>query len=75
MTREPRWHSLRRERVVVAAYRHAEIPALDQHLCDELWAVRGRGANLEHFNHRTGAHRHLACALRAPTACAIATPC
>ncbi|MEY2937245.1 MAG: hypothetical protein RL033_7994 [Pseudomonadota bacterium] len=43
--------------VLVAA--QTEIPTLKQHLCDELWAVRGRGANLERVNHLTGARTHL----------------
>ena len=43
--------------VLLAA--QTEIPTLKQHLCDELWAVRGHGANLERFNHLTGARTHL----------------
>ena len=38
--------------IVVAA--QTEIPTQKQHLADELWAVRGRGANLERFNLTTG---------------------
>jgi len=38
--------------IVVAA--QTEIPTLKQHLCDELWAVRGRGAQLERFDRLTG---------------------
>ena len=43
--------------VLVAA--QTEIPTLKQHLCYELWAVRGRGAHLERVNHLTGARTHL----------------
>jgi fructose-1,6-bisphosphatase/inositol monophosphatase family enzyme len=39
--------------IVVAA--QTEIPTQKQHLSDELWAVRGRGATLERFNRLTGA--------------------
>jgi len=38
--------------IVVAA--QTEIPTQKQHLADELWAVRGRGANLERLNLLTG---------------------
>jgi fructose-1,6-bisphosphatase/inositol monophosphatase family enzyme len=38
--------------IVVAA--QTEIPTQKQHLADELWAVRGRGANLERLNTLTG---------------------
>jgi fructose-1,6-bisphosphatase/inositol monophosphatase family enzyme len=31
-----------------------EIPLQKQHLCDELWALRGQGATLERFNRLTG---------------------
>ncbi len=34
--------------IVVAA--QTEIPIVKQHLCDELWAVRGEGANLQRYN-------------------------
>jgi fructose-1,6-bisphosphatase/inositol monophosphatase family enzyme len=37
--------------IVVAA--QTEIPTQKQHLCDELWAVRGRGAHLERYNRLT----------------------
>jgi len=43
--------------VVVAA--QTEIPVLKQHLCDELWAVRGQGATLERFNRLSGARERL----------------
>jgi fructose-1,6-bisphosphatase/inositol monophosphatase family enzyme len=39
--------------VVVAA--QTEIPTLKQHLCDELWAVRGEGAHMRRVNRLTGA--------------------
>lgn len=38
--------------IVVAV--QTEIPTLKQHLCDELWAVRGQGAHLSRFNRLTG---------------------
>jgi fructose-1,6-bisphosphatase/inositol monophosphatase family enzyme len=38
--------------IVVAA--QTEIPTQKQHLSDELWAVRGRGATLERYNRFTG---------------------
>jgi fructose-1,6-bisphosphatase/inositol monophosphatase family enzyme len=38
--------------IVVAA--QTEIPTQKQHLADELWAVRGRGANLERLDTLTG---------------------
>jgi fructose-1,6-bisphosphatase/inositol monophosphatase family enzyme len=38
--------------IVVAA--QTEIPTQKQHLCDELFAVRGHGATLERFNRVTG---------------------
>jgi len=38
--------------ILVAA--QTEIPTQKQHLCDELWAVRGRGATLERYNRLTG---------------------
>lgn len=31
-----------------------EIPLLKQHLCDELWAVRGQGARAERYNRLSG---------------------
>lgn len=31
-----------------------EIPIVKQHLCDTLWAVRGKGAEAERFNRLTG---------------------
>ena len=31
-----------------------EIPTIKQHLCDELWAIRGEGAHAERFNRLTG---------------------
>src|SRR6185295_18787295 len=37
--------------IVVAA--QTEIPTQKQHLSDELWAVRGRGANLQRYNRLT----------------------
>jgi fructose-1,6-bisphosphatase/inositol monophosphatase family enzyme len=38
--------------IVVAV--QTEIPTLKQHLCDELWAVRGQGAHLWRVNRLTG---------------------
>jgi fructose-1,6-bisphosphatase/inositol monophosphatase family enzyme len=38
--------------IVVAA--QTEIPTLKQHLCDELWAVRGEGAQLRRVNRFSG---------------------
>lgn len=38
--------------IVLAA--QTEIPTLKQHLCDELWAVRGRGAQARRVNRFTG---------------------
>ncbi len=38
--------------ILVAA--QTEIPTQKQHLCDELFAVRGHGATLERFNRLTG---------------------
>jgi hypothetical protein len=36
-----------------------EIPLVKQHLCDTLWAVRGRGAEGERFNRVSGQRRPL----------------
>lgn len=36
-----------------------EIPLIKQHLCDILWAARGRGAQAERFNRLTGERRPL----------------
>jgi hypothetical protein len=36
-----------------------EIPLVKQHLCDEIWAVRGQGASGVRFNRLTGEHRPL----------------
>ncbi|HKG94513.1 MAG TPA: hypothetical protein VKA84_21545 [Gemmatimonadaceae bacterium] len=36
-----------------------EIPLLKQHLCDQLWAVRGRGAEARRVNRLTGAGERL----------------
>lgn len=36
-----------------------EIPLVKQHLCDSLWAVRGRGAHAERYNRLTGERRPL----------------
>ena len=36
-----------------------EIPLVKQHLCDELWAVRGRGASAARVNRLTGEGRRL----------------
>jgi hypothetical protein len=36
-----------------------EIPTLKQHLCDELWAVRGQGAHLARVNRLTGQKEEL----------------
>jgi fructose-1,6-bisphosphatase/inositol monophosphatase family enzyme len=36
-----------------------EIPLLKQHLCDQLWAVRGRGAEARRVNRLTGASERL----------------
>lgn len=45
-----------------------EIPLVKQHLCDELWAQRGRGAYLRRFDRCTGQARELAFApSRAPS--------
>ena len=44
--------------VIVAA--QTEIPTLKQHLSDELWAIRGRGAVLERFDRVSGRRRRLA---------------
>lgn len=38
--------------IVLAA--QTEIPLLKQHLCDELWALRGRGASLQRVNRLSG---------------------
>jgi hypothetical protein len=38
--------------IIIAA--QTEIPTRKQHLSDELWAIRGRGATLERFNRLTG---------------------
>ena len=35
----------------------SEIPLVKQHLCDTLWAIRGKGAQAERFNRLTG-ERH-----------------
>jgi fructose-1,6-bisphosphatase/inositol monophosphatase family enzyme len=43
--------------VIVAA--QTEIPTQKQHLSDELWAVRGRGAVLERFDRLSGHRRRL----------------
>jgi fructose-1,6-bisphosphatase/inositol monophosphatase family enzyme len=37
-----------------------EIPLVKQHLCDALWAVRGRGASAERFDRLTGKRAPLA---------------
>jgi fructose-1,6-bisphosphatase/inositol monophosphatase family enzyme len=37
-----------------------EIPLVKQHLCDEIWAVRGQGASGLRFNRLTGEYRPLA---------------
>jgi fructose-1,6-bisphosphatase/inositol monophosphatase family enzyme len=45
-----------------------EIPLIKQHLCDELWAVRGRGAHLVRVDRFTGERQPLApCPSRAAT--------
>jgi fructose-1,6-bisphosphatase/inositol monophosphatase family enzyme len=44
---------------IVAAVQ-IEIPLVRQHLCDELWAVRGRGAQLRRVDRLTGRVRELA---------------
>lgn len=36
-----------------------EIPLVKQHLCDEIWAVRGRGASAARFNRLTGEQQAL----------------
>jgi hypothetical protein len=36
-----------------------EIPLVKQHLCDEVWAVRGHGAAAARFNRLTGEHQPL----------------
>ena len=38
--------------IVVAV--QTEIPLVKQHLCDQLWAVRGEGADAERYNRLTG---------------------
>ena len=43
-----------------------EIPLIKQHLCDELWAVRGQGAQADRFNRLTGERARFRCARRAP---------
>ena len=43
--------------IVVAA--QTEIPTLKQHLCDELWAVRGSGAQLRRVNRLSGTAEEL----------------
>lgn len=47
-----------------------EIPLVKQHLCDELWAVRGQGASALRYNRLTGESRPLE--LRPSTATTIA---
>ncbi len=39
---------------------HTEIPLIKQHLCDQLWAIRGLGVNSRRFNRLTGEHTPLA---------------
>jgi fructose-1,6-bisphosphatase/inositol monophosphatase family enzyme len=52
--------------IVVAV--QTEIPLLKQHLCDELWAVRGEGAHLSRIDRFTNAATELAIKpSRAPT--------
>ena len=36
-----------------------EIPLVKQHLCDQLWALRGQGAQAERYNRLTGERRPL----------------
>jgi fructose-1,6-bisphosphatase/inositol monophosphatase family enzyme len=36
-----------------------EIPLVKQYLCDQLWAVRGNGAQVEQFNRLTGERREV----------------
>jgi fructose-1,6-bisphosphatase/inositol monophosphatase family enzyme len=36
-----------------------EIPLVKQHLCDVLWAIRGKGAHAERFNRLTGERKSL----------------
>jgi fructose-1,6-bisphosphatase/inositol monophosphatase family enzyme len=43
--------------VVLAA--QTEIPTLKQHLCDELWAIRGKGTTLRRVNRLSGEARFL----------------
>jgi fructose-1,6-bisphosphatase/inositol monophosphatase family enzyme len=43
--------------IVVAA--QTEIPLVKQHLCDELWAIRGQGAHLQRVDRLTGRTRPL----------------
>lgn len=45
--------------IVLAA--QTEIPTQKQHLSDELWAIRGRGATLERFNRLSGERTTLPC--------------
>src|SRR5690606_7481350 len=45
-----------------------EIPLVKQHLCDELWAIRGQGARLQRVDRFTGSVRSLVVQpSRAPT--------
>jgi fructose-1,6-bisphosphatase/inositol monophosphatase family enzyme len=43
----------------IAVAVQTEIPLLKQHLCDELWAVRGQGAHLRRVDRFTGLSREL----------------
>jgi fructose-1,6-bisphosphatase/inositol monophosphatase family enzyme len=47
-----------------------EIPLVKQHLADQLWALRGRGAHARRYNRLTGAHAALP--LRPSSATSIA---
>lgn len=47
-----------------------EIPLVKQHLCDQLWAIRGEGAHARRYNRLTGASEPLQ--LRPSTASTIA---
>jgi fructose-1,6-bisphosphatase/inositol monophosphatase family enzyme len=49
--------STRSEDIVLAV--QTEIPLVKQHLCDELWAIRGQGAHLQRVDRFTGRARPL----------------
>jgi fructose-1,6-bisphosphatase/inositol monophosphatase family enzyme len=49
----PHWGSKTSLNDIVLAVQ-TEIPLVKQHLCDQLWAIRGEGANAERINRLTG---------------------